>query len=110
MMTVGGVFANCKRRCSPPRMPTSSSLTICTTCCAGLRALLTSSPRARSRTAAVKSLTTGKATSASSRARRISRTVPSTSAGLSLPFVRKALKVEVSRSESVPKVAMVPPL
>ena len=50
MMTVGGFFANCRRRCSPPRIATSSSLTICTTCCAGFSALLTSSPSARSRT------------------------------------------------------------
>ena len=52
MMTVGGFFANSSRRCWPPRMPTSSSLTICTTCWAGFSALLTSSPSARSRTAA----------------------------------------------------------
>ena len=50
MMTVGGFFANCRRRCSPPRIATSSSLTICTTCWAGFSALLTSSPSARSRT------------------------------------------------------------
>ncbi|VXC25736.1 exported hypothetical protein [Microbacterium sp. 8M] len=107
MITVGGFFANSRRRCSPPRIPMSSSLTICTTCCAGFSALLTSSPRARSRTFAVKSLTTGSATSASSSARRISRTVPSTSDADSLPFVRRLRKVSVSRSESVPKVAMV---
>ena len=51
MMTVGGCFANWMRRVSPPRIVTSSSLTICTTCWAGLRAFDTSSPRARSRTA-----------------------------------------------------------
>src|SRR4051794_2362498 len=88
-------------------MATSSSLTIWTTCCAGFSALLTSSLSARSRTLAVKSLTTGRATSASSSARRISRTVPSTSAGDSLPLVRRFLKVSASRSDSVPKVAMI---
>ena len=108
MMTVGGFLANWSRRCSPPRIATSSSFTICTTCCAGFSALFTSSPSARSRTFAVKSLTTCRATSASRRARRISRTVPSTSAGVSFPFVRRLRKVSVSRSESVPNVAMVP--
>src|SRR3954451_11560461 len=87
-------------------MATSSSLTIWTTCCAGFSALLTSSLSARSRTFAVKSLTTGRATSASSSARRISRTVPSTSAGDSLPLVRRFLKVSARRSDSEPKVAM----
>ena len=106
MMTVGGFFANSSRRCWPPRIATSSSLTICTTCWAGLSALLTSSPRARSRTLPVKSLTTSSATSASSRARRISRTVPSTSDAESLPFVRRFLKVSASRSERFPKVAI----
>ncbi len=56
MMTVGGFLANCRRRCWPPRIATSSSLTICTTCCAGFSARLTSSPSARSRTFAVNSL------------------------------------------------------
>ena len=107
MMTVGGFFANCSRRCSPPRMATSSSLTICTTCCAGFSALLTSSPSARSRTCAVNCLTTSSETSASSRARRISRTVPSTSAADSLPLVRRFLKVSARRSDRFPKVAMV---
>ncbi len=110
MMTVGGFFANSMRRASPPRMVTSSSLTICTTCCAGFSAFDTSSPRARSRTLAVKSLTTSSDTSASSSARRISRTVPSTSAALSLPLPRRFLKVSASRSVRFPKVAMVNPV
>ncbi len=109
MMTVGGFLANWMRRCWPPRIPTSSSLTICTTCWAGFSAWLTSPPRARSRTDAVNALTTSSATSASSSARRISRTVPSTSAALSLPLPRRFLKVSARRSESVPKVAMVGP-
>ena len=53
MITVGGFLASCSRRVSPPRMPTSSSLTILTTCCAGLSACETSTPSARSRTPAV---------------------------------------------------------
>ena len=38
MITVGGFLANASWRVSPPRMPTSSSLTILTTCWAGLSA------------------------------------------------------------------------
>ena len=48
MMTVGGFLANWMRRVSPPRMPTSSSLTILMTCWAGLSAPLTSALSARS--------------------------------------------------------------
>ena len=51
MITVGGFLANRSRRVSPPRMVTSSSLTILMTCCAGFSASLTSAPRARSLTA-----------------------------------------------------------
>ena len=85
MITVGPVFANRSRRVSPPRIATSSSLTILTICCAGFSAWLTSSPRARSLTAPTKSLTTGSATSASSSAIRISRAVASMSASDSRP-------------------------
>ena len=101
MITVGGVFANRSRRVSPPRIATSSSLTILMTCCAGLSAPLTSSPRARSLTAPTNSLTTGSATSASSSAIRISRAVASMSASESRPLPRRFLKVSASRSESV---------
>ena len=55
MITVGGFLAKRSRRVSPPRIPTSSSLTILMTCCAGFSAWLTSAPRARSLTAAMKS-------------------------------------------------------
>ena len=79
MITVGGVLANRSVRVSPPRIPTSSSLTILTTCWAGFSAWLTSAPSARSRTDAVNCLTTGSATSASSRAMRMSRSVALTS-------------------------------
>ncbi len=47
-MTVGGLRANLNWRVSPPRMVMSSSLTILTTCCAGLSAPETSAPLARS--------------------------------------------------------------
>ena len=55
MITVGAVLAKRSRRVSPPRIVTSSSLTILTTCWAGFSAWLTSSPRARSLTAATNS-------------------------------------------------------
>ncbi len=101
MMTVGGFLANLSRRVSPPRICTSSSLTILTTCWAGLSAWETSAPRARSLTWDTKSLTTGSATSASRRAMRISRQVASMSASDSLPLDFREEKTDVSRSESV---------
>ena len=99
MMTVGGCLANRMLRVSPPRMPTSSSLTILTTCWAGLSASLTSEPSARSRTLCVNALTTGRATSASRSARRMSRTVLLTSDSLRRPLVRRLRKVSVRRSD-----------
>ena len=62
MMTVGPFLANFSGRDSPPRIAMSSSLTILTTCCAGLSAPLTSAPRARSRMLPVNVRTTGTAT------------------------------------------------
>src|SRR3954452_6469959 len=105
MMTVGGFFANRIRRVSPPRISTSSSWTIFTTCCAGLSAWLTSAPRARSLTAATNSLTTGSATSASSSAILISRAVASMSASESRPLPRRFLRVSARRSERVANTA-----
>ena len=101
MMTVGPDLAYRRRRVSPPRMVTSSSLTILTICWAGFSAPLTSSPRARSLTAATNSLTTGRATSASRRAIRISRAVVSMSASESRPLPRRFLNASARRSESV---------
>ena len=46
MMTVGGFLASRSLRVSPPRIETSSSLTILTTCCAGFSAPETSAPSA----------------------------------------------------------------
>ena len=45
MITVGGFLAKRSRRVSPPRMPTSSSLTILMTCWAGFSAWETSAPQ-----------------------------------------------------------------
>ncbi len=108
MITVGGCLANCSRRVSPPRTPTSSSCTILMTCCAGLRALCTSEPRARSLTELMKARTTGSATSASSRASRISRAVASMSASVSRPLPRSLVKIPLSRSLSVSNTALHP--
>src|SRR5699024_1153774 len=99
MITVGGRLARLSRLVWPPRMPTSSSLTILTTCWPGLSAAETSSDSARSRIRPVKARTTGRATSASSRARLISRMVASTSASDSRPLPRRFLKVAVSLSD-----------
>ena len=79
----------------------SSSLTILMTCWAGFSAAETSSPLALSLTRAMNCLTTGSATSASSRAMRISRAVASMSAGDSRPRPRREEKTCVSRSERV---------
>ena len=67
----------------------------------GLSACDTSAPLARSFTRAMNCLTTGSATSASSRAMRISRAVASMSAGDSRPLPRNWEKTWVNRSESV---------
>src|SRR4051794_14097445 len=101
MITVGGCLAYCNRRVSPPRISTSSSLTILMTCWAGLSALLTSSPAARSLTAPMNWRTTGSATSASSSAIRISRATASMSAWDSRPLPRRPVKTECSRSDRV---------
>ena len=70
---------------SPPSISTRWSLTILMTCWPGATLFSTSAPTAFSRTPATKSLTTGSATSASSRAMRTSRSAASTSASLSAP-------------------------
>ena len=101
MITVGGTLAKRSRRVSPPRIVTSSSLTILMTCWAGFSAAATSSPDARSLTWAMKVRTTGSATSASSSAILISRQVASMSAADSRPCPRSAEKTWVSRSERV---------
>ena len=72
-ITVGGRLANESPEPAVPMSAVSSSCTIFTTCWPGVRLCITSAPIARSRTLATKSRTTPKFTSASSRARRISR-------------------------------------
>ena len=101
MITVGGSLANRSRRVSPPRMLISSSLTILTTCWAGLSAPETSAPLARSLIRLTKARTTGSATSASSSAMRISRAVASMSASERRPLPRRSRRAPLSRSERV---------
>ena len=72
-ITVGPLGAKTRSRPAPPINSVSSSLTALTTVWPGLSASETSSPASRSFSDAVKSLTTLKLTSASSRARRTSR-------------------------------------
>ena len=100
MITVGGRLARFSRRVSPPRMSVSSSLTILMTCWAGLRACETSEPAARSLMRLMKPRTTGSETSASRRARRISRAVALMSASVSLPLPRMPLSAPARRSDS----------
>src|SRR3954469_2354414 len=78
----------------------SSSFMILTTCWPGLSESRTPAPRQRSFTWVVNALTTLKLTSASSRARRISRMALSTSASVSFPLERTSERVAWRRSES----------
>ena len=79
----------------------SSSLTILTTCWAGLSAPETSAPLARSLIRLMKARTTGSATSASSSAMRISRAVASMSASERRPLPRRSRRAPLRRSERV---------
>lgn len=109
MITVGGCLAKRRRRVSPPRMPTSSSLTILMTCWAGFSAWETSAPVARSLICLMKARTTGSATSASSSAIRISRAVASMSASDRRPLPRRFLNVAARRSERVSNTVVADP-
>ena len=103
--TVGGFAANETVIASPPRLSVSSSRTILMICCEGFNALESSSPTARSRIRPMRLLTTSKLTSASSRARRISRSASSTSSSLSLPLPRSFPKIPSNRSVNASNIA-----
>src|SRR4249919_325498 len=77
----------------------SSSWTMRTTSCPGVRLFVTSAPCARSRTRATKSFTTLKLTSASSSARRISRIAREIASSSSLPRPRTSCSVAWSLSD-----------
>ena len=83
---------------SEPKIAVNSSSTIFTICWAGFKVSMTSCPTARSRTRLMKSFTTGRATSASKRARRISLVASWTSASEIFPFLRRFLKTFCKRS------------
>src|SRR5882672_262337 len=74
--TAGGVTARSSAVFSPPMVAASSRCTTPTSARPGERLPITCSPRAASRTRAMKSRTTGRATSASRSARRTSRSAP----------------------------------
>ena len=98
--TVGGREAYWRRIASPPSASTSASLTSLTTCWAGLSASWMRLPIARSRMRSSIVLTTTKLTSASRRARRISRSTSSTSDSRSVPLLRSRVKMPSKRSDS----------
>ena len=84
-IATGGVPAKLRAPSSLSRISTKWSWTAFTTICPGVTLRRISSPVARSVTSAMKSLTTGSATSASSSATRISRMASSTSASFKAP-------------------------
>ena len=88
---------------SEPRTAVSSSLTILMICWEGSKVSITSCPTARLRTRLINSLTTGKATSASNKARRISLVTSCTSFSESLRLPRKFLKTPCKRSVKLSK-------
>ncbi len=97
---VGGWPLKASLESPPPMSATSSSFTIFTTCCAGVRLSMTSEPSARSLTCATNSRTTLKFTSASSSARRISRMAASMSSEVSLPWPLRLCMTPWRRSVS----------
>ncbi len=92
---------------APPSASIMQSWTIFTTCWAGETLSSTSWPTARVRTLAMKSRTTGSATSASSRARRTSRKASATSSSDSRPCRRSRSKTPESfpeRDSNTPQI------
>src|SRR5688572_15470046 len=96
MITVGGCGAGARRWPLPPSSSISSSWTTFTTCWAGVSDLSTSCPTAFSRTRSMKTRTTLKLTSASSRATRISRSASWMLSSLSRPRPPSRSKIDCS--------------
>ena len=96
-MTRGRLLVGCRPPSASPKSASISSRTILTTCCDGDRLPSTSCPIARSRTRSTNALTTLKLTSASSSARRISRSAASMVSGVSLVSPRNVLKTSCRR-------------
>ena len=93
---------------APPSASTSWSLTSLITTCPGLTLSKTSAPSAFSRTAAMKSRTTGSATSASSNASRTSRSASEMSASLNRPRARRRSNTPDSLPDSVSNISGTP--
>src|SRR5699024_2120346 len=110
IITVGERSATAILLCSPPIKFVNSSLTTLITCCPGVKLSITSCPTARSLIRLIKSLTTLKLTSASSKARRTSRVISLTSCSATFPLPVIFLIVLCKRSAN-PSNAMegVPP-
>src|SRR5262245_46612270 len=104
-ITVGGLLANASFESPLPMSAVSSSWTMRTTSCPGVRLFVTSAPSARSRTRATKSFTTLKLTSASSSARRTSRMAREIDSSSSLPRPRTSCSAACRRSESASNTA-----
>ncbi len=103
-----GAFNSSGTAPSPPSSSIITSLTIFTTCWPGVTESSTSEASARCRTLPMKSRTTGRATSESSRASRTSRSASPTSASLSAPRPRRRSKVPVSFSDSASNKVVTP--
>src|SRR5882672_68411 len=96
--TAGGVTARSSAAFSPPMVAASSRCTTPTSAWPGERLPITCSPRAASRTRAMKSRTTGRATSASRSARRTSRSAPWIFASVRRASPRIVLAIRERRS------------
>ncbi len=99
-MTRGGAGDGCKPTVSCPRTSIRAACTSLMTCWAGVRLLWISAPSARSFTSRTKALTTLRATSASSSARRISRRTSSICFSDKRPLDRRRVKMSSRRPES----------
>ena len=98
MMVVTGWLERVREWSPPLSRDVNSSWTILTTCWPGERLSRTSEPRARSFTAATKSLATRKLTSASSRDRRTRLRASSTSPSVRRPLLDSLFRMPVNRS------------
>ena len=105
-ITAGGCVFSASGTLASPIKATNSSLTILTNTWPGVRLLMTSSPCAASRTRLIKLFTTGKATSASSKAMRTSRSVSLILSSLRRPWPRIFLMVRPSRSVNTSSIGI----
>ena len=107
-ITAGGLVAIFNGAASPPSISTSASCTILMTCWSGRTDRKLATPTASVRSFSIKLLTTGKATSASSKARRTSRNAASTSASDSAPRLASPSKTVCNLPFNVSNMKPVP--